>query len=133
MILAELLLQTGDVEADRHTVHVAGAGAGHGVDVGVRVNPEHHRVLPPTRLILFSSNTTSPWNPDNFPQNNPTPVENSLVRFLTVVQAGCHSAQTNTVVPTQTECQPVLLQDLHHLHITGLLNTCYGNKIRKII
>ena len=57
MILAELLLQTGDVEADRHTVHVAGAGAGHGVDVGVRVNPEHHRVLPPTRLILMCLQT----------------------------------------------------------------------------
>ena len=55
MILAKLLLQTGDVEADGHAVHVAGAGPGHRVDVGVRVDPEHHRVLPPNRVILNST------------------------------------------------------------------------------
>ena len=42
---AELLPETGDVEADRHPVQVARAGAGHRVDVGVGVHPEHHGVL----------------------------------------------------------------------------------------
>ena len=54
MILAELLLQTGDVEADRHAVHVAGAGAGHRVDVSVGVHPEHNGVLPATRVLFFN-------------------------------------------------------------------------------
>ena len=87
--LAELLPQTGDVEADRHPVHVARAGAGHRVDVSVGVHPEDHRVL-------------------------------------TVVQTARQTAQTHTVISAQSERQPALLQDPHHLP-TSLYSTVRGN------